>query len=164
MKLPILFYSTLFVLLLYACSEVSAPDYSQIEIEDPWVRSAAVMDMQMGEDASADATRRMGGNTSAAYMILRNNGKEADRLINVKSDAAESVEMHTSHTTNGVTTMEQVDQVEIPAQGKTVLKPGGLHIMLIGLKKDLHPGDKIQLILEFEISAPIQVEAEVRAP
>ena len=64
---------------------------------------------------------------------------------------------------------------DLPAQGVRVcfvdapnsqveLKPGGLHIMLIGLKEELKEGDVINLTLEFEVSEDIPVEAEVKMP
>ena len=162
------FHIPLFILLLAltvsACGDASVPQNPQIEVEDPWVRAAVVMNMQMGDEMSGSSTSHMGGGTSAAYLTLRNKGKETDRLINVQSDVAEFAEIHTSQTTQGVTSMEKVDSVEIPTQGKVVMEPGGMHIMLIGLKRDLRPVDTIQLTLEFEQSSPLEVKAEVRLP
>jgi len=162
------FHIPLFILLLAltfsACGGDSTPKNPQIEVQDPWVRAAAVMNMEMGDEMSSNATSHTGGTTSAAYLTLRNNGKEADWLINVHSDIAEFAELHASQTTEGVTSMEKVDRVEIPAQGTAALEPGGMHIMLIGLKQDLNPGATIRLTLEFEQSSPIEVEAEVRLP
>ncbi|MBK8794146.1 MAG: copper chaperone PCu(A)C [Holophaga sp.] len=106
----------------------------------------------------------MGGSTSAAYMVIQNPGTEPDNLIDVRSDAAEIVELHTSQTKNGVTMMSAVESVPVPARGKAELKPGGLHIMFIKLKNDLAAGDKISLTLVFEKSGEIQVEAEVKNP
>lgn len=164
MKLNFSFFILLAALTVAACGGVSDPENQQIEIHDPWVRVATAMHMQLDDEMSSNATSHMGGGTSAAYLTLRNNGEEADRLINVHSEAAEFVELHASQTTEGVTSMEKVDGVEIPAQGTVVLEPGGMHIMLIGLKKDLKPGDTIRLTLEFEQSSPIEVQAEVRLP
>ena len=52
----------------------------------------------------------------------------------------------------------------VPAGGQAELKPGGLHIMLIGLKRELNQGDAVRLILVFEKSGEIIVDAQVRAP
>ena len=164
MKFHIPFYILLLALTISACSGASPPQNPQIEVDAPWVRAAAVMSMQMDDEMSSNATSHMGGGASAAYLTIRNNGQAADRLINVHSDVAEFAEIHTSQTTEGVTSMEKVDSVEIPAQGTVVLEPGGMHIMLIGLKRDLQPGDTIQLTLEFEQSSPLEVQAEVRLP
>ena len=54
-------------------------------------------------------------------------------------------------------------RLEIPARGAVELKPGGLHLMLIGLKQQLKPGDKIEVTLSFEKSGDKTVQAEVRA-
>ena len=75
---------------------------------------------------------------------------------------AATVELHTHTNNNGVMEMRQVPQIDIPANGKTELKPGGLHIMLIGLKQNLKAGENANVTLQFEdgssstITAPIQ--------
>ena len=164
MKLKYLAFIAFGTLLVTACIRFTAPDSPQIEIEDPWVRAVPAMNMQMEDESSNDSTSHMDGSTSAAYMTLRNNGKVADRLIGVQSDAAEVVEMHTTQTTNDVSMMAKVENIEIPALGKVILEPGGAHLMLIRLTRDLNAGEKVQLTLDFEISGQMLVEAEVRAP
>ena len=140
---------------LSACAQ--APEGVHIEIQSPWVRAASVIDASSGMND-------MGGITSAAYMVIQNPGTEADTLIGVRSDIAEIVELHTSQTKNGVTMMSAVESVPIPARGKVELKPGGLHIMIIKLKKDLMAGETVSLTLIFEKSGEIQVEAEIKNP
>jgi len=54
--------------------------------------------------------------------------------------------------------------IEIAADGRVEFKPGGLHIMLIGLKRSLNPGSRFELVLEFEKSRKVKVESEVRQP
>ena len=54
--------------------------------------------------------------------------------------------------------------IEVPAGGQVELKPGGYHVMLIGLTRDLNAGDKFPVTLEFASGAKLQVEAEVRQP
>ena len=56
------------------------------------------------------------------------------------------------------------DGLEIPAEGKVELKPGGYHIMLIGIKQDLNVNDEFAVDLEFKESAPMTVDVMVRAP
>ena len=56
------------------------------------------------------------------------------------------------------------DGLEIPAKGEVLLKPGGYHVMLIGVKQDLKPGDRFTVDLEFEKSGTVTVEPEVRNP
>ena len=139
-------------MLLAACAS-NAPEEPTLEIEDPWARAAL-----LPSDASASAA------TSAVYMTIRNRGKQADRLINASSDVAEIVELHTTETRNGMTMMSRIEQVDIPGLKKAELKPGGLHVMLIRLTRDLNPGDTVKVTLEFEISGAVVVEAPVREP
>jgi hypothetical protein len=105
----------------------------------------------------------MGAN-GAAYMMIKNEGGAADKLLRAESDVAEAVELHMSEMKDGVMSMHPVDYIEIPAEGQTELKPGGLHIMLIGLRQELNVGEKLTMKLEFEQSGIVTVEAEVRAP
>ncbi|MCK5427980.1 MAG: copper chaperone PCu(A)C, partial [Anaerolineales bacterium] len=117
-----------------------------------------------GMSSGGEMESQMDGGNSAAYMTIANKGRQADRLVTVKSDAAQAVEIHISEMVDDVMTMHQVDGVDVPAGGQVELKPGGLHIMLIGLSRDLKAGDQVSLSLGFEKSGEIKVEAEVRAP
>jgi copper(I)-binding protein len=58
--------------------------------------------------------------------------------------------------------MRQVDEIKIPAHGETVLKPGGYHIMLIGLTRKIKAGDLVDLTLEFNNDKQQTVKAEVK--
>ena len=95
--------------------------------------------------------------TGAAYMTLRNNGDQPDRLIGISSDVAASVQLHSSATRDGVMQMRAVETVEVPAQGEVMLEPGGLHVMLIGLKVPLEEGKRFPLTLEFGRAGKVQV-------
>lgn len=139
---------------LSACAR-GAPQ-NGIKVEDAWVRAVSVM--------STQNQGQMGGSMSAAYMRISNSGDNPDRLLKVSSDAATNVEMHISEMKDGVMTMHPVESIEVPARAQVELKPGGLHIMLIGVTRDLAPGEKVKLSLEFEEAGEIQIEAEVRAP
>ena len=135
-----------------------------IQVEDAWVRAAAMPEMELNSNSSMSSSGHMGGGNSAAYMLLRNSGDETDRLVSATSDVAKSVEMHISQTEDDVTSMRPVEYIEVPAGGETELKPGGLHIMLVGLKHELKAGDTVRLALTFEKAGTLSVEAEVRAP
>jgi len=97
-------------------------------------------------------------------MILRNGGETADRLVKAESDVAEAVELHKTIMEGSMMQMAPVEHIEVPAKGQAELKPGGLHVMLIGLKHELKPGEKIKLKLQFEKAGMQEVEAEVRKP
>lgn len=57
--------------------------------------------------------------------------------------------------------MEHLDNVEVPAGGTVVFEPGGLHVMLLDVD-ELSEGDSIEVVLEFEESGPITIEAAVQ--
>lgn len=60
--------------------------------------------------------------------------------------------------------MEPQEAVEIPAGENVQFQPGGLHVMLVGLKNDLKVGDTLKVTLKFETAGEITVEAEVKEP
>lgn len=161
--LPIL--SFVFIIVLVACSSSVTPT---IEISGAWVRAVSE-DSQSGQSAmmtpeSGNMSHTEMGMNSAAYLKIKNRSGDADRLLRVESDIAQAVELHESVMENDIMTMRPVNFIEIPASGEVELKPGGLHIMLIGLNEALRPGAKVQLTLVFEKAGNLTVEAEVRAP
>lgn len=139
------------VRLLLADAAEAAQD-APVLVEKAWVRRAAVM-----PDAKPDAP-----STAAGYALLRNRGKSADALIGASADAAERVEVHETRNMSGMMMMEKVDKVALPAGGRLELKPGAYHLMLIGLKRPLTPGQSVELTLEFERAGKITTRAEVR--
>jgi copper(I)-binding protein len=111
----------------------------------------------------SDIFARVTTENGAVYMTLKNDGQSADTLVGVTTDAAKAVELHEIKIDeNDVMRMQPVPNIPIPAGGSVTLQPGGLHVMLIGMQKELAPGDKISLTLTFEKAGPLAVEAEVR--
>lgn len=155
------------LLALVGCAS-NAPQEPQITIEEPWARAAAAISMegegQMGGEMEGGMEMQGGGGTSAAYMLIKNAGQESDRLLEAQTDVANVVETHISEERDGVMVMSRVNGIDVPGQGETELRPGGLHIMLIDLTQDLNPGDTINLTLVFEKSGPIQLSVPVREP
>lgn len=151
--------------LLTACG--AAQDTQTIQVKDAWVRA---MSVQMGVEPAtpqgeADHAAEMNMSfSSAAYMRISNRGKKADRLLRASTPVAETVGLHETTLNGDVMSMQPVNYIEIPANGQVELKPGGLHLMLAGLKQDLNPGDRVPLQLVFENAGTIKIEAEVRAP
>jgi copper(I)-binding protein len=107
-------------------------------VENPWARESV--------------TR-----TGAAYLTVRNGGDQDDRLIGVSSEVADKALLHSSAMQDGVMKMRPVEVLEVPAHGEAVLEPGGLHIMLIGLKAPLEEGKSFALTLEFENAGEVEV-------
>lgn len=160
-----LLLAALLVLLLgVACSQApAAPPAASpgLSGQNVWARPAKMM----AGDAAQGNTMQHGGATSAVYMTLSNGSATSDRLLRAKTDVAHSVEIHETKMEGDVMRMQQVEGgVETPAGGQVELKPGGLHIMLIGLTRDLSAGDTFPVTLEFASGATLTVEAEVRQP
>lgn len=99
---------------------------------------------------------------SAAFMTLVNTSDVDHSLKSATSPVAATVELHTHTNNNGVMEMRQVEQIAVPAKGRAELKPGGFHIMLIGLKQDLTAGEKAQLTLTFEDGSTTTVDAPIQ--
>lgn len=103
------------------------------------------------------------GNNGAAFFTIINPAPEADRLMSVASDVAQSAEIHETIDDGGVMKMiPQPQGFEVPARGRLELKTGGKHIMLMGLKESLEVGDTFQLTLNFEKAGPITIIVPVK--
>ncbi|MEH6811652.1 MAG: copper chaperone PCu(A)C [Motiliproteus sp.] len=90
-----------------------------------------------------------GAPTSAAFMTLKNSNTNEIKLISVQSEIARSTELHTVKQENDTMKMRQVESITIPAAGQVELKPGGNHIMLIGLNGAIKEGQEVMLMLNF---------------
>lgn len=117
-----------------------------LHIVDPYVRAVP---------ASQEQT--------AAYMLLRNSGAKTVTLVQAASPAARAVELHTVVDEGGVKKMRPVAKIDVPAGGETRLQPGGLHIMLIGLKRPLAEGSNVALTLTFADGSRRELTAPVKA-
>ena len=101
--------------------------------------------------------------TGAGYLKLDNKGRD-DKLLSARAAVSASVELHSMTMEGDVMRMRQVDGVPLPA-GKTVeLKPGGFHLMFVGLKSPLKDGDKFPMTLKFEKAGEVEVTVNVEAP
>lgn len=104
---------------------------------------------------------KKGGN-SAVYMELRNTGDQAAVIESASFADASKTELHKTTFSKGVHAMRPLKKLEVKA-GKTLkLKPGGLHIMLINLSKDLSMGDAVEVELTFKGGAKAKVKGLVK--
>ncbi len=137
-------YCVLLIGVLAACG-VQGPAGPSLRAGDVWSRPAPA------------------GGTGVVYLTLMNQGRQPDRLMGAKSDIAQAVELHRTTTEGGVMKMQPIaGGVEVPARSRVIFEPGGAHIMLIGLKRDLKAGDRFRVALEFEKTGTLMVESEVR--
>jgi len=99
---------------------------------------------------------------SAAFMTIKNTSSEDISIMSASSKVSKVVELHTHDMKNGVMKMYQVPKIDVAKHSKTVLKPGGYHIMLIGLYHPLKVGETVTLTLKLSngerktITAPIK--------
>jgi copper(I)-binding protein len=98
---------------------------------------------------------------SAAYMTLMTHGSETDKLVAVSTPAAETAELHTHLMENDIAKMRPVDAIEVAPGEPTVLEPGGLHVMLMGLKEALEEGSELSLTLTFENAGEVTFNVPV---
>lgn len=100
---------------------------------------------------------------SAMFMNLKNTGTTDHAIVSASSEAAKVVELHTHVNDGGVMRMRKVDQIDIKAGDSTVLEPGGLHVMLLGLTRPLAAGTTVQVSLVFSDGSNKVVVAPVKA-
>jgi copper(I)-binding protein len=101
------------------------------------------------------------GGNGGVFFTIDNTTDAAERLLAAASEVAETVELHMSKTMGDTTSMKMQEFVDVPA-GKTEFKPGGLHVMLINLSRDLKIGDTFEVTLTFEQAGKINIRVTVR--
>lgn len=144
---PLFALAALLAASLLPVEPVHAQDYKlgALEIGHPWARPSTAR-------------------TGAAYLTVRNGGTEADALLRVETSAAEKAEIHEMKMEGTIMRMRSVERLALPAGETVTLAPGGLHIMLIGLKGPLKEGETLPLRLVFEKAGTIEVSAAIQMP
>ncbi|MFZ6754555.1 copper chaperone PCu(A)C [Undibacterium sp. Dicai25W] len=104
---------------------------AQVKVTDPWVRATVAQQKATG-----------------AFMQL--SSPQNTRLIEVHTNAAASAEVHQMEMVDNVMKMREVNGLDLPANKTVELKPGGYHVMLMGLNAQAKVGDVIPLTLVFE--------------
>ena len=99
---------------------------------------------------------------ASAFLTIENRTPAPVSLVSVSSPAAKTVEMHETTVQNGVMSMRRVHGIPIPPQRSAKLEPGGLHLMLIGVEQPLKPGDRVDLVLQFDHGESHMVHAVVK--
>jgi copper(I)-binding protein len=102
--------------------------------------------------------------TGAGYLSVKNTGTTPDRLVSVSSPAAGTVQVHDMKMDGSVMRMRELDgPLEIKPGETVTLAPGGMHLMMMGLKEPLTQGERLPLTLVFEKAGKIDVELAVEA-
>ncbi len=137
---------TLFTVLILALILTACGGGGALNVQNVWARPG------------------VSGQNSAVYFVIDNPGP-ADTLLDAKSDVADAVELHKSEMgENGEMKMIHQENIPVPAKGQLEFKPGSFHVMLIGLKHDLNPGDTFQVTLHFENAGDITLDVPVKQP
>ncbi len=101
----------------------------------------------------------------AVRMVVDNRAATADELVGASSPDADAVTIHRSTVDDQmVSSMEQVEQLDVPARSKVTFAAGGLHVMLEGLHRELEVGDTVELRLTFAEAGTRTVEVQVTEP
>ena len=134
--------ATLFI----SAALASAHGYTagDLNIKHPWARATV-----------------SGATVTGVFMTFK--GKSADQLIAASTDVADKVEIHEMKMVDGMMKMRVLDKLDIPANQEVKLAPGGLHIMIFGLKKQLKDGDKFPMTLTFAKAGKVDVVVYVQA-
>lgn len=141
----ILVFGVTILFLLGGCSAPASQNgdnLQSIEVHDAWARTAAQ------------------GENGALYLVIRS-AKE-DELLGISSEVAEAVEMHESMLNGDVMEMHPLHSVPLKPGAEVKFEPGGLHVMLVGLKQDLKVGSEIEATLDFRNSSDLTLRIPVR--
>jgi periplasmic copper chaperone A len=101
------------------------------------------------------------GGTGAAFLTLRNTGRQADRLLGASTPQAGKVELHSMVRDGEVMRMREAPAIDLPPGQEVVLRPGGLHIMMLGLTGALEQGRTLPLTLRFERAGSVEVPVAI---
>lgn len=98
----------------------------------------------------------------AGFLTVTNTGAQDDRLIAAAAGISKKVELHTHIKEGDVMMMRPVEAIAVPAGGRAELKPGGDHVMFMGLHAPLKEGDTVPVTLTFEKAGKIAVDMPVQ--
>ena len=127
------------LMIVTACSPKTG-----IEVTDAWTRAAPQ------------------GENGAVYFVITNYSAD-DELVGVSTEIAEVVEIHESEMTLDVMQMQMIHSVPLISGERVQFSPGGLHVMLANLQRDLQIGETIEIVLHFANSTEMTVSLPVQA-
>lgn len=116
----------------------------ELEIAHPWARPLPPV-----------------AKVGVAYFTVSNNGDVDDVLLSAESPIADKVEIHTHVKEGEMMKMRQLDDLTIVAHGEQKLAPGGLHLMLMGLKEVPAVDTKFPVTLHFKKAGKVDIEVSV---
>jgi copper(I)-binding protein len=137
----------MFRLILLLCSLVTGVLYAEVKVTDATVRLLPP-----------------GVPNTAAYFSIENSSDTSQVLIGASADFATKAEIHNHILVNDMMRMEQQSEVVIEPGQSVQFAPGGLHIMLFGLKQPLLDGQSVTISLQTKDGESIIITANVARP
>jgi len=136
-------FNKLFILSLLFIGTANAA--SSLKIENAWSPEAPPVTKVM-----------------AGYMKIHNLGGTDVKILSAKSSLFENIEIHLTEMKNGMMRMVKQENLNIKAKDHIELKPGGLHMMLIGKLKPIKSDSVIPLTISFDNGETISINLEVK--
>lgn len=99
----------------------------------------------------------------AAFLTIVNSGPQADTLVAASAGVSKTAELHTHIKDGEVMKMRAVESIAIPAGGTVELKPGGDHVMFMGLTQPLKQGEGFPLTLKFANAGEVKVTVDIQS-
>ena len=99
----------------------------------------------------------------AGFARIENPCAEGVAVTGARSAAFGSVELHETRVVDGVSRMRQVPELPVAAAGEAVLRPGGLHLMLMRPVSPLALGESVTVELTLADGRRFGADFEVRA-
>ncbi|MFN7151064.1 MAG: copper chaperone PCu(A)C [Microthrixaceae bacterium] len=164
-----------------ADTTTTAAEASEVTVSDVWARpvedltakdtSAIYMVITGGDEAdallSASVPSDVAGTVELHETVAASDSEDAmdgDMTTTTMMDGDMSTTTMGGEMGGGMMSMRQVQRIDVPADGTVALEPGGYHVMLLDVQKELVPGDTIEVTLTFERAGEVTVTADVREP
>ena len=117
-----------------------------LTIIDPWLKAT-----------------QPGKPVTGGYLVIRNDGLKDDYLMGASAEFAGKTEIHEMKITNDIMQMRPLSEgLLIPAGEMVMLKPGGYHVMFMGLKHPLADDDDVEVMLHFKHAGSIRIKFEAK--
>ena len=123
-----------FILIVLFLVSFGHKSYAELAVDDAWIRSGPP-----------------NSKTFAGYLKFTNTSSTEIFIKELKSNAFEKIEMHSSFTESGISSMKRLNALEIPAHSAFNLEPGGYHLMLMRPKKEIKEADLVEIMIYFEV-------------
>ena len=137
----------MFRLIVLMCNLVSGVIYAEVIVSEATVRLLPP-----------------GVPNTAAYFSIQNSTDTSHTLSGVSADFATKAEIHNHIMVDDMMRMQQQSEVVIPPGESVHFSPGGLHIMLFGLKQPLIEGQSVTFSLQTKDGDSISITANVARP